>query len=204
MNIEMIFEFEELGEDGNESIVDVKQSLPLIEQPAPPVRLRKHPHRKSAELSDSFSTLRPTSLPAPSHIRPPKSPHGADTSSPAIMLSLPRPGSPPKGSRSPASPAYQPRDKYESINLRDVEILKLVAASTPSHRGAWKPNSRAWQTFVRRQDNRDYGENGYIAEESEEETNMDCLDLGSVAIGYPSSSTDDDNHGEVFSVAYTA
>lgn len=191
----MIFELEDLGEEGNESSVDFQQSLPLIEQPAPPVRPRKHPHRKSAELSDSFSSLRPASLPAPSHIRPPKS-------SPAIILSLPRPSSPPKGTRSPVSPGSQSRDKYDSINLRDAEILKLVAANAPSHRGAWKPNSRAWQTFVRRQDSKDPFENGYIAEESEEETNVDGLDIGPAAFRHMSSSTDDVNYGEVFSVVY--
>jgi len=38
--------------------------------------------------------------------------------------------------------------------MREAELLKLVAADTPSHRGAWKRDSKAWQLFIRRQDER--------------------------------------------------
>jgi hypothetical protein len=55
---------------------------------------------------------------------------------------------------------------------------------------------------VRRQDSKDHFENGYIAEESEEETNVDGLDIGPAAFRHMSSSTDDVNYGEVFSVVY--
>ena len=37
---------------------------------------------------------------------------------------------------------------------REEEILKLVAASTPSHRAAWKKNSKAWQVFFSRRERR--------------------------------------------------
>jgi hypothetical protein len=66
----------------------------------------------------------------------------------------------------------------------------------PSHRGAWNPNSKAWQTFVRRQDSRDHAENRYIAEEGEEENNGDGS--GSAALRSRSSSTNEDNDGEEF------
>ena len=36
---------------------------------------------------------------------------------------------------------------------QEEEILKLVAANTPSHRSAWKRNSKAWQLFVSRRRN---------------------------------------------------
>jgi hypothetical protein len=175
MFTEMIFELEDLDQEHNETLLN--PSLPLIEQPVQPVRIRKH--RQSTELSGSFSTLRPASLPAPSHIRPPKSTHGADTSSPTIVLSLPRP----LGSQASASGSAL-------LNPRDAEILKLVAANTPSHRGVWNPNSKAWQTFVRRQDSRDHAENGYIAEEGEEENDGDGSVLGSVAINYNNNGED--------------
>ncbi|KAF8239024.1 hypothetical protein L208DRAFT_1239740 [Tricholoma matsutake] len=179
---EMIFELEDLDQEP-ESPVDMNSSLPLVEPVAQPLRTRKH--RQSTELSGSFSNLRPASLPAPSHIRPPRGPHGADTSSPTIILSLPRPsGSQVSGSGTTSS-------AHAAVNSRDVEILKLVAANTPSHRGAWKPNSKAWQTFVRRQDNRDHSENRYIAEEGEEEGNGAGSE--SVATGHPSSLTADRN-----------
>jgi len=188
---EMIFELEDLDQEANETPVDSKSSLPLVEQPAQPTRIRKR--RLSTELSGSFSSLRPASLPAPSHIRPPKSPHGADSSSPAIILSLPRHLSSPKEGQSPGSvpnsPTKQSGEKQGSANPRDVEILRLVAANMPSHRGAWKPNSKAWQTFVRRQDSRDHAENGYILEEGEEENNGDGS--GSAVVRDSSSSTND-------------
>lgn len=91
---------------------------------------------------------------------------------------------------------------HAAVNSRDVEILKLVAANTPSHRGAWKPNSKAWQTFVRRQDNRDHSENRYIAEEGEEEGNGAGSE--SVATGHPSSLTADRNTGKDVPLSYTA
>lgn len=202
----MIFQLEDLDQEVNESPVDSKSSLPLIEQFAQPARIRKRRH--STELSGSFSSLRPASLPAPSHIRPPKSPHGADSSSPAIILSLPRPSSSLKDGQSsasePTSPIKQSREKQGSVNPRDAEILKLVAANMPSHRGAWKPNSKAWQTFVRRQqDSRDHVENGYIPEEGEEEeTNGDGS--GSAVVRDSSGSTDDDDDGEDFPTTCTA
>jgi hypothetical protein len=32
----------------------------------------------------------------------------------------------------------------EELDLRDTVILRLVAADTLSHHGAWKPDSEAW------------------------------------------------------------
>jgi hypothetical protein len=51
------------------------------------------------------------------------------------------------------------------LDLHEAEILKLVAANMPSHRGAWKRDSKAWQTFVRRPDTR---EQAHISEEGED------------------------------------
>lgn len=191
----MIFELEDLDQEANESLVGLKSSLPLLEQPSQPTRTRKHRH--STDLSESFSTLRPASLPAPSHIRPPKNSHGVNSSFPAIIISLPRPSSSPEEDQSsgsqPTSPTNQPGEKQRLVNPRDTEILKLVAANMPSHRGAWQPNSKAWQTFVRRQDSRDHAENGYISEEGEEENNGDGP--GSAMVRDSSDSTDDDDGG---------
>jgi len=47
--------------------------------------------------------------------------------------------------------------------------LKLVAADTPSHRGAWKKDSRAWQLFVSRQGGKGQSES-LIPEETEDDT----------------------------------
>jgi len=43
-------------------------------------------------------------------------------------------------------------DDTEPLNAVETEILNLVAASTPSHRGAWRKGSKAWQLFARSQD----------------------------------------------------
>ncbi|RDB20100.1 hypothetical protein Hypma_012852 [Hypsizygus marmoreus] len=156
---EMIFDFEDThGELTQETLNFSRPTLQLLEQPAAPVRVRRTRMQNAVGLPGSFSSLRPTSLPAPSHIRPPRSQHGSDLSSPSMMLSLPRQSILLKKEKSPVSPTAsssttvaQPVDKIdESQNIQDAEILKLVAADTPSHRGAWKPEGKAWQTFVRR------------------------------------------------------
>jgi len=58
----------------------------------------------------------------------------------------------------------------EPLDPRQAEILKLVAADTPSHRGAWKQDSRAWQLFVRRQGDKGHQSGGLIPEETEDDT----------------------------------
>lgn len=46
-------------------------------------------------------------------------------------------------------------EEEEVTDAREAEILRLVAASMPSHRSAWKKDSRAWRTFVNRQKSQD-------------------------------------------------
>jgi hypothetical protein len=58
----------------------------------------------------------------------------------------------------------------EPLDPRQAEILKLVAADTPSHRGAWKQDSRAWQLFVRRQGDKGHQSGSLIPEETEDDT----------------------------------
>jgi hypothetical protein len=58
------------------------------------------------------------------------------------------------------------QEQPEILDPREAEILKLVAADAPSHRGAWKRDSKAWQLFVRRQDGR-AGDASIIHEELE-------------------------------------
>jgi hypothetical protein len=57
----------------------------------------------------------------------------------------------------------------EPLDPREAEILKLVAADTPSHRGAWKKDSKAWQLFVRRQGGKGHQSDGLIPEETEDD-----------------------------------
>jgi len=55
----------------------------------------------------------------------------------------------------------------------DAELLRLVAADTPSHRGAWTPTSKAWQTFTRRHDSKENLGRSQIPEEGEEPEGTD-------------------------------
>lgn len=134
----MIFDLED---EGSERSFSDKPMLPLLEA-APPPALRPRVSRSSSGgLPASLSALRPASLPAPSHIRPPRGQHGSDISYQSMRL----PQAPAKSPKAEEAPLPPP-------DSREAEILKLVAANTPSHRGAWKRDSKAWQTFVRRQD----------------------------------------------------
>lgn len=164
-HIEPMFELEDLeAEESSENSTNSKPTLQFVEQPQPP-RPRKLRSQNTTGLPGSFSGLRPSSLPAPSHIRPPRSQHGSDTST---TLSLARPPPRPRPSVSPSP------DPPAPVEAQDEAILKLVAADTPSHRGAWKPGTKAWQTFVRRKDSKGHAGSGDIPEEEAE----DGLDLG--------------------------
>jgi hypothetical protein len=140
----MLFALEDL--EGEEDTSDIQHSsLPLVEQAVSrPLRPKTIRSQNSIEI---FSSLRPSSLPNPSHIRPMRGQPHVDSSSHMI---LPRPKvlvtPTPDGSRSPHGLSPHIPTEHEA------ELLRLVAADTPSHRGAWAPNSRAWRTFIRRQD----------------------------------------------------
>lgn len=203
---EMIFDLED---EGSERSFNSRPTLPLIEQPAifRPLALRKPRAQKAPGLPGSFSALRPASLPVPSHIRPVRSQHGVDSSSSqAIMMSLPRPPPPISQTGHRRSVSMQSPSSTRLVfpeeppNPRDEEILKLVAANTPSHRGAWKPDSKAWQTFVRRQDTKDITGTGNIPEEGED--GADSLGLGLIEVdqsrpAYEDEDDSDDDDGEV-------
>ena len=146
--------------------------LTLLEPANAPIRAprRRVPRTSSGGgLPESFSSLRPASLPAPSNIRPPRnqrtdsdppSPRTSARSSPVI----PKAPAPRKQQRRSVPVA---QEDFDAFDEREAEILKLVAADTPSHRGAWKKDSKAWQLFVRRQG----GNTSYplIPEEGEED-----------------------------------
>ncbi|KAF8897925.1 hypothetical protein BD779DRAFT_1782218 [Infundibulicybe gibba] len=171
---EMIFDLEDEGSDRSFTSQAV---LPLIEQPSlsRPARARKNNPQLANGLPESFSRLRPSSLPAPSHIRPPRGQHGTDSST-QPLLSFPKPPTGPKEAATQPEPVSLAQD-HMTMDPRDAEILRLVAADTPSHRGAWKPDSKAWQTFVRRQDIKGSAKSGNIPEEGEDDTG-DSLGLG--------------------------
>ncbi|KAJ7498470.1 hypothetical protein FB451DRAFT_1384279 [Mycena latifolia] len=130
--------------------------MTLVEQPVQPRRVsyprrqwRKDGATDSTGLPQSFSALRPTSLPKPSNIVPPR--RGA---------SPPESDAPVDADAEEEEEPAEEEEEEEEYDSRDVEILKLVAANTPSHRGAWKKGSVEWQALVGRQseqeDDEDY------------------------------------------------
>ncbi|KAF9498771.1 hypothetical protein BDN71DRAFT_1442703 [Pleurotus eryngii] len=143
---DMVFELEE-GSQASDS-EESRPVLPLIEQPAPS-RANRHRTARQANLRlgglpEAFAGLRPASLPGPSSVRPPlRSYHqGVDSSSfQAAMLSPPPRASKPKAAPPPPEEPPTPRE---------AEILSLLAADMPSHRGAWRRDGRAWKSFVNR------------------------------------------------------
>ncbi|KAJ7693831.1 hypothetical protein B0H17DRAFT_1058404 [Mycena rosella] len=140
---EMIFDLEEgKGHDEGEGAV-----MTFVEQPVQPRRVPQPRRQKvatdSTGLPQSFSMLRPTSLPVPSTVVPPR--RGA----------APPEDDAPKEHADAEEEAEEEQPEEEEYDSRDVEILKLVAADTPSHRGAWKKGSSEWQTLVGRHEPED-------------------------------------------------
>jgi hypothetical protein len=160
----MIFDLEDEGSDRG---IPVSNSLlPLNEPPHIP---SKPPRTRvaGAGLPSSLSSLRPISLPAPSAVRPSRL-----TETPKDISQAGRatqsPGSSYQGHTKRTKPSSDTEDP-EPLDPREAEILKLVAADTPSHRGAWKKDSRAWQLFVSRQGGKGQSES-LIPEETEDDT----------------------------------
>lgn len=155
----MIFPMEDLENSTNSDINEhtTAMSLPLVEQPAArPPRPRKLRSPNTTALLESFASLRPSSLPNPSYIRSVRSSPGMDSSQ-SITLSLPRASNiPPSAETSQTtSKASSTVPSPTALSERDIELRKLVAADTPSHRGAWTPESKAWQMFSRRQSSKE-------------------------------------------------
>ena len=67
-------------------------------------------------------------------------------------------------------------DHDEDVDQQEEEILKLVAAHTPSHRGAWKRNSKAWKTLMNRHYIRD-AHGVLVAEENEDDSERTPNDI---------------------------
>ncbi|KAL5508263.1 hypothetical protein ACEPAH_5882 [Sanghuangporus vaninii] len=108
---------------------------------------RRQRDLKDAGLPQSFAALRPSSLPAPSHIRPPVRSRTRSDDSKTKQLDVPQ-----------ASGSSQAKDikrqsegdlTEEVLSPEQKDFLKLVAAETPSHRGFWKPGSDSWKIFDR-------------------------------------------------------
>lgn len=129
-----------------------------------PSRRRRPRLQDTYGLPASLSSLRPSSLPNIQSIRPVIT----------RRVESDRPRSQARESPGKADTAHTNGDKTVdepplSPDSREAHILNLVAASVPSHRSAWKKDSKAWQVFVERRGRRSR-ELGPVSIEEEEES----------------------------------
>ncbi|KAF8559458.1 hypothetical protein OG21DRAFT_1493342 [Imleria badia] len=141
-NEELIFDFEDASSEPESS--DAAPALPFIENAQARRRGRQRVVANVGALPASLSSLRPTSLPPYSVLQ------SKETEQPPTSVS--------NSTTSPSAPPVlllqeTPSEYPEQLDPQEEEILKLVAANTPSHRSAWKRNSKAWQLFVSRRRN---------------------------------------------------
>ncbi|KAJ7167642.1 hypothetical protein C8R46DRAFT_1093679 [Mycena filopes] len=154
-------------DDGEEGAL-----ITFIEQPAQPRasrprRTTRKPPTDSTGLPQSFSALRPASLPVPSNIKP-----------------LRRGPSPPESDIQEEDTGEEEDEaEPEELDSRDMQILKLVAANNPSHRGAWKKDSVEWKTLVSRDSRRSSDEDDYEDDEAAPPAHVN----GANQAGMPSS-----------------
>lgn len=145
----MMFDLEDMDGDGTASHRPA-QALPLLEQPAISRPARPvNGKAKMKGLPESFASLRPSSLPNPSHIRRPiRSAPGVDSSH-SVMLSLPhaagaplRRGARVNGEKSPPA---------EEAGMDDAGEPRRLVTPTPfdHNQGAWSADGRTWHTYTR-------------------------------------------------------
>ncbi|KAF8214059.1 hypothetical protein K438DRAFT_1956160 [Mycena galopus ATCC 62051] len=130
---EMMFQLDtDKGQETTEGAIMMLMDQPAKPRPPQPRRtLARKPPTDSTGLPQSFSGLRPQSLPVPSHIAPPR-----------------RGPSPPEDPVESISEEEEEEPLDEELDSRDQEIRRLVAADTPSHRPGWKKGSVEWRTLV--------------------------------------------------------
>ncbi|KZV76119.1 hypothetical protein PENSPDRAFT_646663 [Peniophora sp. CONT] len=196
---EIIFDLEDETEDSSPR---PPATLALNEPPTPHLPQRPHPQKRSSSggLPESFSRLRPASLPAPSPLR--ASPH-----TPTVPLAMSPVTDTPRSSINGAPNTVGARDvavtngrKPDSnsnssthFTPREEELARLVAAGTPSHRAAWRKDGAAWSVFSGRR-RADDAERDVLSGSSEDENEGDDM-LGALPRRIPSRSASDTHTG---------
>lgn len=148
--------------DSPTTLTNGKSSTPTTPPVTSPPRKRRPRLQDAYGLPSSLSSLRPSSLPNIQSIRPPVT-RRAESDRPRIHVSKDAlrekaRTNGDKGDEEPLSP-----------DSREAHILSLVAASVPSHRSAWKKDSKAWQVFVERRGRRSM-DLGPVSIEEEDES----------------------------------
>ncbi|KAH9849978.1 hypothetical protein C2E23DRAFT_887696 [Lenzites betulinus] len=157
-----IFDMDNETEHSASTRIDVPAEPPKA-SPAPSERSRT-PTRQSHSRSSSNSglpqmlvSLRPASLPAPSAMRPPvrhiaTEPAERTRSLRESLLTAEANSTRPDVVDSPIAIEAPVAEDEEDADPREAEIMRLVAASVPSHRSGWKKNSKSWQMFLSRRE----------------------------------------------------
>lgn len=101
-----------------------------VDSPTRPIRQPRS--SGGSALPQSLQSLRPTSLPATVALR-------------ASVLPQPQPKA---STRKNVTPPTTTEDTFTStLSPRDQELARLVNVTTPSHRNAWKRDTRSWKLF---------------------------------------------------------
>lgn len=156
--IDLIFDLDNIDAESSSPVVHQKngvnakdpkgQASRLVfasdksERPRRNVRHTNTANVNNLGLSSSFAALRPASLPVPSNIR--NNMHASGSSA-----RPPQSASPPKGihSRINEGSSSDAMSISESHLPYQKELLKLLGADTPIHRGSWGPDSDSWKIF---------------------------------------------------------
>lgn len=133
-------------------------TLPLRDPIDSPTRPHRHSRVNSGSaLPHSLQALRPASLPATVALRASDSPKPESSSVENAAQSL---------------AAEDIADVDEALTPRDQELARLVNVITPSHRNAWKKDSRSWKLFFGSTDA------GDTSPESHDETDTSAIPHG--------------------------
>jgi hypothetical protein len=166
-----VFDFEDesgLNLDGATPDNTRRGKLPqeISKTPSPPRTSERPLSRRKNSLPLSFEALRPSSLPAPSHVRP--GPSGSQTGTQTS----------PTSRRMPHSRVVSPTlpNPTESVGqvrsmARDSMLRKLAATDVPTYRQGWEQESPSWQIFAQKRGSQDPVPSGTAIAEEEDEGN---------------------------------
>jgi hypothetical protein len=110
-------------------------TLTLREPVDGPTRPFRQPRSSGGSaLPQSLQSLRPTSLPATVALR-------------ASDLPQPQPEATLRKNLIPPATSEDTSSADKALSPRDQELARLVNATTPSHRNAWKGDAQSWKLF---------------------------------------------------------
>ncbi|EPT03617.1 hypothetical protein FOMPIDRAFT_1035253 [Fomitopsis schrenkii] len=170
--------------EGPTPLTNGKSPTAITPQVTTPPRRRRPRLQDTYGLPSSLSSLRPSSLPNIQSLRSPITRRvesdrpRAQVLKDALKEKARTNGD--KGDDEPLSP-----------ESREAHILSLVAASVPSHRSAWKKDSKAWQVFIERRGRRSLDLGPVSIEEEEESDGVPQHD--SARLGRHMDDFDDDD-----------